>query len=175
MDIEKRNPCSRSTTPILCNSTGLDITIMPTVKIHKGPSLLETRRFHGNFYIDFIDDILFWRFGSEGWLTDPNHNKTVESVSTQWATWLSKTGANADYYFEFIRPDWSLRVNGKTCERGFYITPTVVWREVELRYRDYIFSFFFRPGETKIDDNAPLPEPDVPASAIKGMLYENKK
>ncbi len=139
---------------------------MPIAKIYKGQTLLETREFQGGFFINSARNRLLWQYGTEGWHSDEKFDEPFENLSTQWATWLTKTSPEDPYYFEFIRPDWSLKVNGKSCERGLYITPAVIWREVELIYRDYIFSFLFRSGETRIDDDVPLPKPDVPASAI---------
>lgn len=142
---------------------------MPQIKIYRSGKLLEERKFRDGFFINFLESELCWQFGTEGWRTEQGYVKSFESLNTTWATWLTKVGSKAPYYIEFVRPDWTLKVNDTFCERGFYLPLAIVWRQVDLIYRDYQFNFLFIPEETTIEDNTPLPKPDILASAIPNV------
>ena len=142
---------------------------MPDIKILRNGQQIVSKRFYGHFFVSGSNKVIFWRTDEDKhWSTDEVDSESPESIEgaqRQFAMIKTIRG----YELSPILPSWGLRINGQTCERGFYGDIDIVWQEVRLSHRDYEFVFQFGQEEieTKAGDSTILPRPLLPGTQIK--------
>lgn len=134
---------------------------MASIEIYHGKRLVEERTFNGNFYLNSRDGVLFWQFEDTELHTDNQEVMRYSETYSQKITELIKLTPQSMYFFQVIRPDWTLRINEIDCPRGGYLTVDVYWRNIKLIFRDYQFCFTFTSEDTIVREEEPLPVPDV--------------
>lgn len=129
---------------------------MPTLQVFKYETLIDGRQFSMGLHMIVEGEKVVWQTDEEheidrkGWGTYVNPPR-YESI------WL--VGSPSVYWFQFIRPDWGLELNGQRCPLGLYVRVEVFWSRVSLTYNyGYRFVFLFEPHEIRLNEGTPLPK-----------------